>query len=396
MPRKTVLFAWELGGGMGHVTTLHRLAKRLKQVDLRLVAVVKNPDAAALLLSPGIEIVQAPAWPSAAMTEAQIAKSSSSTMGDILATAGLADPAGLDRLLKHWDDHFIRIKPDLVVADLAPAAALVARGQIPLLLVGNGFTLPPSEMTRFPPLHRLTPPAFDETETLSVLNAALRSRGQARLDRLPQVFSADARLILTFPLLDPYRSQRAEPADGPAFDHVPDPSEPRAGTLFAYFSRGYELHRDIAGALLTHARGLTIHAPELSERQAGGLRRAGATVATEPVQSANPWAGASLVVHFGGGGLAAEALAAGIPQLVLSMHIEQELNGSALQASGLGRLVRAYDPASKLSAKMIDDLLQDTALAERAKAAGRWHREWLGGGDVVAAFERKSLELLGF
>jgi hypothetical protein len=42
---------------------------------------------------------------------------------------------------------------------------------------------------------------------------------------------------------------------------------------------------------------------------------------------------------------------------------------------------------------MVDDLLQDTTLA---KAAGRWRREWLGGADVVAAFERKSLELLGF
>src|SRR3984893_7993778 len=184
---KTVLFAWELGGGVGHITTLSRLAKRLKHLDLRFVAVVKNPDAAAGLAALGVEIVQAPLWPSASMTDAQIAKSSSSTMGDVLSTAGLADRQGLSRLLGEWDHHFARIRPDLVVADLAPAAGLAARGRIPLMLVGNGYTLPPAEMQRFPPLHQISPPASAEQETLSVVNAVLQERGQARLGGVPQV-----------------------------------------------------------------------------------------------------------------------------------------------------------------------------------------------------------------
>jgi UDP:flavonoid glycosyltransferase YjiC (YdhE family) len=396
MAKKTVLFAWELGGGMGHVTTLYRLAKCLKHPDVRLVAAVKNPGAAAVLAALGVEIVQAPPWPSASMTEAQISRSSSSTMGDILATAGLADPAGLRLLLQGWDDCFIRIKPDLVVAEMAPAAALVARGQVPLLMVGNGFTLPPSEMMRFLPLHRLTPPAFGEEQTLSILNAVLTSRGQTRLDWLPQLFSADARLVLTFPLLDPYRLQRAQPVDGPVFDHAPHAAEPDAGSIFAYFSPGYPLHRDIVGALLAQASRLEIHAPELSDAQAGELERAGASVETEPVASAKSLAGARLVVHFGGSGLASEALAAGVPQLVLSMQVEQDLNGAALRSAGVGELVRAYDPASKILTGTVDDVLRNTAIAERAAEAGRQHREWLDGTSVLATFERRSRELLGF
>jgi UDP:flavonoid glycosyltransferase YjiC (YdhE family) len=396
MAKKAVLLAWELGGGMGHVMALYRLARRLKHLDVRLVAVVKNPAAADLLAALDVEVVQAPLWPGASMTEAQIARSSSATLGDILATAGLADPEGLERLLQAWDDHFMRIKPDLVVADMAPAAALVARGRVPLVIVGNGFTLPPSEMLRFPPLHRLTPPVFDEDETLATVNTVLKARGQTRLDWLPQFFSADLRLVLTFPLLDPYRTQRAQPADGPVFDAAPRASEPRNGGIFAYFSRGYSLRPDIVPTLMAHAPRLRIHAPELSGAQAAALRQAGATVEAGPVASADALASAGLIVHFGGSGLAAEAIAAGVPQLILSMHVEQDLNGSALQAAGLGRLVRAYDTASEISPRLCGELLQDTGLAARAAEAGRTHREWLAGIDPLACFDSKSREWLGF
>ncbi len=355
---------------------------------------MKNLDAAMALSSLGVEIVQAPLWPSAAMTEAQIAKSSSSTMGDVLSTAGLADKQGLRRLLGEWDDHFTRIRPDLVVADLAPAASLAARGRIPLVLVGNGYTLPPAEMETFPPLHQILPPASAEQETLSVVNAVLQTRGQARLDWLPQVFSADARLVLTFPLLDPYGPQRVQPVDGPVFDDAPPASNPDAGTIFAYLSRGYRLHQDIPGALLALAPRLRIHAPGLSDAQARELRQAGAAVEVEPIRSAIALASARLVVHYGGSGLAAEALAAGIPQLVLSMQVEQDLNGSALQRAGLGRLIRAYDPVSRIHAAMVHELFEDSILAQRAVEAGQKHREWLGCADVLAKFESKGRELL--
>lgn len=394
MASKTVLLAWELGGGMGHITALHRLAGLLKHLDVRLVAAVKNPDAAAMLSASGVEVVQAPLWPSAARRPAEIARTSSATMGDILATAGLADLAGLDRLLKDWEDLFIRIKPDLVVADLAPAAALVARGQVPLVMTGNGFTLPPSDMPRFPPLHRLAPPAFAEEQTLAIVNAALRARQRSPLDFLPQVFGADARLVLTFPLLDPYRSRRGQPADGPVFEHAPVRATADATTIFCYFSHGYALHPDLPRALLAHADRLEIHAPELPDAEAGALQRAGASIATEPVAPMRALASASHVVHFGGSGLAAEALAAGIPQLILSMQVEQDLNGSALQDAGLGRLVRAWDPATRLPATLLDDLLQDTRLAGRAAQAGAEHRAWLEATDAAAAFKRISRELL--
>ena len=46
---KTVLFAWELGAGAGHLVNIRRLAQQLQRDDIRLVAAVTSLDAIALL-----------------------------------------------------------------------------------------------------------------------------------------------------------------------------------------------------------------------------------------------------------------------------------------------------------------------------------------------------------
>ena len=57
-----------------------------------------------------------------------------------------------------------------MIADFAPLAALAARGRIPLVHIGNGYTLPPHEMPRFPLLHRYSPPVWYEEQTLATIN----------------------------------------------------------------------------------------------------------------------------------------------------------------------------------------------------------------------------------
>jgi hypothetical protein len=376
VPVKTVLLAWELGGGIGHVMLLARLAARLQRSNLRLVAVIKTPEAAAVLAARGIEIIAAPRWPSASISPEKIAQTSSATMGDILATAGLADAQGVRQLLSAWDQIFLRLKPDLVVANLAPAATIVARGRVPLMQIGDGYTLPPDGVERFPLLHTMSDPG-DEAIPLAVLNRVLRSRGESSFDHLPQIFSGDARMVFTFPLLDPYSAQRSELLHGPFLDQAPVAAGPNSRAIFAYLSRGYRLRQEIPDALLTHAGRLRIHAPELSDQEARTL-----TLASS-----------SLVIHLGGSGLAAEALMAGIPQLILSMQIEQWLTGSALQRAGLGRLVAAYDPAAKI-APQIDAMLEDPAIVRRAIDAGQRYRELYRRADGPATFERTAGKLL--
>ena len=186
------------------------------------------------------------------MSARQIAATSSASMGDILTTAGLGDADGLRRLLGAWDNVLLRFTPDLVVSRSgAGRCACRARKSSAdagrrWLHIATGRNPAISAAAR----HDVS---GDEAVTLEVLNSVLRSRGETGLDHLPQIFSGDARLVLTFPLLDPYFARRTEPLLGPLLDHVPVAAVPKKRCVFAYLSRGYPLHRDIPAALLAHA-----------------------------------------------------------------------------------------------------------------------------------------------
>jgi hypothetical protein len=359
---RTVLFAWELGGGFGHIGNIRRYAKRLAAHGLRMVAAVRNPELAQPLPNLGIEILKAPPWPEASFTRKQRAAMSSATLGDSLASAGLADADALKRILEDWKRIYGSVDPNLVVADYAPAAALAARRRIPLMMVGNGYTLPPSEMTHFPLLHRKAEIVFEEMRIVTIVNKVARPLGIEAIERLPQLFSADGRVVETFSLLDPYDLQRSSPADGPSFDSMPIAKRENANDILVYLAPGYTIRRDIISALLPVAGRVRIFA--------------------------------CLVVHFGGSGLAAHALAAGVPQLVVASHIEQELNGFAVERAKLGRLVKGYEAETAIAGEVISELLENSELAKHAAQSGEAHRDMLRHSDALAAFETKSLKLL--
>lgn len=391
---KTVLFAWELGGGFGHIASMRRYATRLAGHGVRMVAVVRNPKSAGVLADLGVEILRAPPWPEASFTSRQRAETSSATLGDSLAIAGLADADALAGLFAHCSDIFKNVRPDLLVADYAPAAALVARGRVPLMIAGNGYTVPPGDMTHFPILQRNVPPAWEEMRLLTIINKAGRACGIAPLERLPQLFSADGYLVETFPLLDPYDLQRTVPVDGPAFDRMPVAKRKTADNILVYFASGYAIRRDVVRMLLPFAKKLKIYAPDLSFIDRSRLRLAGAKIHRKQIDLADALASSRLAVHFGGSGFASHAIAAGVPQLIVAAQIEQELTGMALERAKIGKLVRGHDPKAEIDAANVSALLADISLAEHAAQSGEMHRDMLRDLDPLAAFEHRSLDLL--
>lgn len=391
---KTVLFAWEQGGGLGHVANLERFAALLKHHDIRPVFVLKHPETARLLKTDA-EILQAPPWPVTAPDNSNSFRSTA-TMHDQLVSAGLADEHNLRSLLQSWDDLLKNIAPDLVVADSAPAASMMSRGRIPLIVVGNGYTAPPGEMKRFPLLHRVHPPRWSEEETLGTVNRVLRSLARAPLERLPQIFSGDTQIVLTYPVLDPYDLQRSGPLAGPIFDRPPIESRKDAETIFVYLSRGVlsALPVDIVPALLPLAGRLVISAPDMAREQSDDLLRRGAQISPQHLPLSEMLASARLVIHFGGGGLAAQALAAGVPQLVVATHIEQLLNGLQLETAGLGKVIDSFEPQVEI-ASSLDAILADDGLRQQAAQAGHEHRGMFPSMKPLETFEAAALKLLG-
>lgn len=391
---KTVLFAWERGGGFGHTATLAYFAEVLKRHQVRPVFVLRQPDTAKLS-GLDAEILQAPAWPADVASDSD-APRSTATMHDQFVSAGLADEHGLRSLLRAWDDILATTAPDLVVADSAPAASLMSRGRIPLIVAGNGYTAPPGEMKRFPLLHRVMPPRWNEDETLEIVNRVLQSLTRVPLERLPQIYSGDAQIVLTFPMLDPYDLQRSGPLAGPIFDTPPMESRKDAADVFVYLSQGVlsRLPFDIGQTLLPLASRLVISAPDLPREQCDRLARRGARISSQHLPLSQTLASSRLVVHFGGGGLAAHAIAAGVPQLILATHIEQLLNGQQIEKAGIGNVLDSHDPQIDI-ARTLQKILADNNLQQQAAQAGDTHREMLKTMKPLETFEAAALKLLG-
>ena len=391
---KNVLFAWELGRGLGHLMNMRRIAARLKPHGFRFVAVSRDAAATDLLGGEFAEIIAAPRWPIDSRPAAQQPGLSSATLNDILSGMGLADPAAVRQLLGAWDDIFKQTRPDLVIADFSPLAALATRRRLPLVHIGNGYTLPPHQMKRFPLLHRFSPPLWREEQTLAAVNQAARAVGRAPLDHLPQLFSGDACLVQTFPLFDPYDTQRSEPLEGPMFDRPPAIKGAQARSIFVYLSSGYALHPSLFVALRPFAARLRLHAPGLPPTQVEELRGAGAHIDAGPVPLADILPTTCLIVHNGGPGVAAEALVAGVPQLVLSAQIEQDFNGQALASAGVAKFVRVYEPGIDISAELIGAMSRDDALAAQAALQAERHRAYLATLDALGVCERTCLQLM--
>jgi UDP:flavonoid glycosyltransferase YjiC (YdhE family) len=373
---------------------MRRIAARLKPHGFRFVAVSREAAATDLLAGEFAEIIAAPRWPIDSLPASQQPALSSATLNDILSAMGLADSGAVQQLLGAWDDIFKRTRPELVIADFSPLAALAARRRVPLVHIGNGYTLPPHQMKRFPLLHRFSPPLWSEEQTLAAVNQAARAVGRAPLDHLPQLFSGDACLVQTFPLFDPYDTQRSEPLDGPMFDRPPAIKGAGARSIFVYLSSGYALHPSLFAALRPFAARLRIHATGLPPAQVEELRRAGAHIDAGPVPLADILPATCLIVHNGGPGVAAEALVAGVPQLVLSAQIEQDFNGQALESAGVAKSVRVYEPGAEISAELLGAMSRDDALAARAMRQAERHRAYLTTMDALGACERICLRLL--
>jgi MoaA/NifB/PqqE/SkfB family radical SAM enzyme len=210
----TILLAWELGGGMGHLVNLAPLARGLRQAGHRVVAALRDLSRAEGMFGGlGLLYFQAPVKTRPTPDAIQPQRS----LPHILHNSGFGDPLELKALAEAWRNLFLSVRPDLVVFDHSPTALLAARG-IPArrVLIGMGFFSPADEYP-LPDLRPWLPPdperlRRDEDRVLSHANRVLASWGQPPLERLSRLYrDVDENFLTSFPELeyDPGRLRQA-------------------------------------------------------------------------------------------------------------------------------------------------------------------------------------------
>lgn len=359
---KTILLAWELGEGLGHLPPLKAIAAAARAEGATAVFALRDPVQTRQSLAGLGQILPAPFWPAPAPAAA------SGTYADILAANGLSSAANARALIAAWDAVIDLVKPDIVVCEHAPGAALSAFGRIPVAFVGNGFVVPPADTAEFPPFEMGRGEPQRQQPVLGVMQEALTGLGRKVPVAISEPFRGAFRGVFTFPALDTYRHVRREPVLGP-IEPVPQLSPlPAARRLFAYSASDYALIGEVTQALMDLG-------PQAEAYFRGSLGARAAVIKSRGVamhETAPPLgevlARASAVFSHGGSGFTYAAFAAGRPHILNPRHFEAQATARALEELGAGICLSPFDV--KRFREAVARANDDRAMREAAQRAG--------------------------
>lgn len=372
-----ILFAWELGAGVGHLSAFRRVAEVLVRRGHELTLAVRDlAGAAAVFEGMSVRILAAPAC---SRTYGGLADPPLN-YAEILMRYGYLDAAMLKGLLRGWAGLLELTGADCVVADHAPTALLAARGMgSARCTFGNPFSVPPplSPTPNMRDWLTVAPErlAGSDHAVLKTINAALPD-GRPRLTAVHELFDGCSRIFIGCPELDPYGPREREDylgllggRSGNAPVHWPGDGGPR---VFAYLRQDYP-HIDVCLAALA-ASGARCVINLVSGRAdvIDRFRGPRLSFAEGHIDLPATMADCDAVVCHSGLGTVIAALHAGKPMLLLPAQLEQFLLARNVERLGAGLTVHP-ETATPDVAGALRRILDDPAHADRARRFAQHH-----------------------
>ena len=303
------LFAWELGGDLGHARRSIQVARALRDLGHEIAFAFADLTTLAPLARERVAWFQAPVLaPSRNPSRSPLNASS------ILLNRGFGDALGLAGALRAWKGLFELWKPDLLVADYAPGAMLGARlAGVKRTAIGSGFSTPP--LGEPMPVLRAwlatdegTLRQIDATLMASVRDAFGRADPRAQPpSRAADLFQADRELLCTWSEVDCFGPRTGVDYLGPQ-DYLAGGAndEWRAGggpRVFAYLKPRDPRFAAILTALRAVAGEAIVAAPGLKPDAAAALSSASFRVHGEALALGPLLGGADLCVCHSGPGI---------------------------------------------------------------------------------------------
>jgi len=253
------LFAWELGGGLGHTVPLSQIARPLLDQGHDVHVALRDLSTAPAVFGTAMDHSRLRLWQAPVWLAALRGLPESATYAELLFRAGFLDARRLLGPVLGWRSLYEAVAPQLLLVDHAPTALLAAKGQaMRTASIGTGFFQPPRAHP-IPPFREWE--AIDparvraaEDKALATINAVLANLKEAPLGRLHELVAVDESFLLTWPELDHYGGRASEaryrgPLSTPAqgADAVwPEGGAPR---VFAYLKGEYAAVEAVLGAL---------------------------------------------------------------------------------------------------------------------------------------------------
>jgi UDP-N-acetylglucosamine:LPS N-acetylglucosamine transferase len=361
---RTILFAWELGGGLGHLAPMLPLVRRFRERGYRLFMAVRDLSrVGSLFEGEGVSFLQAPVK----MVKPRGGIALPRTFAHILCNNGFQEYDELRALCEAWRHLLDYVQPDLVLCDHSPTALLASRAvETKRATIGTGFCCPP-DVYPWPDFRRWLPDASqqlraDEDRVLHVANQLLQAWGLRPLERMSQMYGeVDECFLTTFRELDHYpmrsagRYWGAWPSSGGQKPVWPHGSGKR---VFAYLNPFPTLP-----ALLKLLRQLRVPAlvyidrldPRLREHESETLR-----FAERRLDLAAVGRECDVAILNAGHGATVSMLMAGKPILQIPLTLEQMLTGintTRMQAGLVAEQNQPRETTTRLTALLDSEQL---------------------------------------
>jgi hypothetical protein len=392
---KRIFYAWELGGGLGHVSPFLPLARALDQRGCAITwALTDLAPAATLLADRHDPVWQAPRYRDTVtgLPEPQLSYS------EVLLRHGYLSAASLTPMLHDWRALIEKADPHLVITDHAPTALLAARSlRRACVRIGNGFFCPPALEPEPPLMPRLPPDPARSAEScrrvLESINGALRAVGAAPLAAFAQMHAAGDDIVTTYAELDHYR-QRPTPRWGAllgaAGGTAPDwPVQPGV-RIFAYLKAHQPQTLPLLRALRRKRYAVLVYCPGLAPRDRAGFEGQALRFSDRPLDIEMATAASDVVICGAGHGTVCAALLAGKPLLLVPEVTEQAITAHNVQAMGAGLVV---EPGHESHAgALLTRLLTEPGFA-RAALDFRFRYAAPSQAQIVQAIAERCMEL---
>ena len=383
-----VMFAWELGGGQGHVRAFLPVAERLRDAGVDVVCAVRDLVAGKPFFDAGFKTFPAPRVLYQLMRGLE-----AFSYAEILLRAGYGKPENVDAVLGAWTTLFRLTGTDLVVSDFAPGALLAARvAGLKAATIGIGFPTPPmmSPLPSFRP--RNAPPVKrmqqSEQAVLASVNAALTGRCGTSLKIVAELCHTGCDLLAAFPELEQYPQRRDGRYVGPIFSTPknaavvwPNAPGPR---VFAYLEGPQPEFPDIIAQLRATGWPTFVVGRVMSPEDAARLSTPTLTVSAANADLNDVLKTAQVVVCHGNYGLVCQSLLAGVPVVGVPTHPENELTTDIVERLRFGRLVPLNSPAPALT-RALEKLVADDAVKQAVNTFATRHRGYDPASAVAAA-----------
>jgi UDP:flavonoid glycosyltransferase YjiC (YdhE family) len=367
-----VLYAWEIGEDLGHVSQFLPLALELRRRGHDVVTALRElPRAEGIIGRHGITMLQAPIWQGELLDPPRPPVS----YAEILFFFGYLDASRLTAMIRAWASLISLIGPDVIIADHAPTALIAARMLgIPRTTMGSGFFLPPATS----PLPSMRPWSDVSSErlmqsdqrALTEINAALRTLSARPLERLSELFECARHFLITFSELDHYPSRAAAQYYGPilgsAGGAVPDWPQGSGPRVFAYLKPHYQEMEEVLDGLTAFGCRTAAFISGIAAPALARIRSHAISISHRPYDIKRAAAECDFGVCHAGHGTICELLLKGKPLLLLPIQFEQYLVAERVRKAGAGVVVERENPRRDFKAA-IGEIINTPDYANKAK-----------------------------